>query len=187
MKLDEDDEQALEDMLRWLYSYEYFPTFDFEIIKNFDDNEWERHLEALIVADKYGVPSMEEHAMDVCEAVFATFGNDIDLLKLVERALRYPDRQCKLAGSIAWLSGSRFLKVFKDTNYRLWLEKHPSIKEKLIDENFSELIKTTELRAYLRTDSDTALRHIDRLMGPEEGKKTEEKKKKKRKVSPQEG
>ena len=185
VRLDGDKEQVLDDMLRWLYSYEYFPNFDIEVIKNLDPNGWERHIDAAIIADKYGIPSMEKYAMEVCDVCLATFigGPDIDLSKLLKRVLEYPDRKGKLASMIADYCPESFPEVFRIEGFRVWLAKHPKIKKDLIDRNFSELIKIEEFREYLSADSDTALRDIDRLMGFEEGKATE-KKGKKRKGSP---
>lgn len=180
--LEDDNEEAIDDMLHWLYSFEYFPSFDLKVMKNLDEDDWERHLDGAIIAHKYGIASMEKYAIGVCTCAIETFAEDLDAVRLAKRALDYPDKGAILADYIPHFSHGRFPELFKDDRFRRLLARYPETRQQLIDENFTELIKTEEFRAHLKADGELALRYIDRLMESEQDESEEKKGKKKRKL-----
>lgn len=147
-------------MLHWIYGYHYC---DSDIIKYTDPDDWDRHLEAAIVAAEYGVLSLEEAAMELCECYIETFAREINVLHFATCALKYPDKRGLLTHQIPKLFDRHFSKWFRDETFRSWLARYPKVKQELVDKHFSKLIKTQEFREYLKTDGEMALSYIDRL------------------------
>lgn len=176
----DDDEQAVEDMLRWLYSYSYFE--DDYIKYGSHEDILGRMLGSAIIANKYGVSDMELEAVCFCQQFMEFNSHKVDIMKVAKQATRYPDAKRHFASFIPMLCVGRFVELFAHEDVRAWLAKYPSVKATLIDDNFSELIKTEAFREYLQTDGETALRHIDRLMAREQGD-DDDRETKRRKVS----
>lgn len=182
--MNDSNEEAVDDLLHWLCSYQHFPDFDIEVIPNMDgDADWQckRQLSAAAIAEKYGVREMEEYAVQVCECFVDVHTDEIGRAEFAKCALQYRDREQRLARIVHVLGESRFPEHFKDESFRLLLERYPEVRRQLIDENFAELIEVPQFRDYLKANGETALEQIDRLV--EEAKSKEERtESKKRKI-----
>lgn len=153
-------------MLHWLYSYQYFPGSDIDVIKWMDGDagrQCQRHLNAAAIAEKYGVPEMEEYAVEICQCFVDVHTHEVTRAEFAKCALQYIDRKKRLASMVHTLGHSRFPEHFKEEGFRVLLERYPEVRRKLIDENFAELIKVPQLRNYLKTNGGTALEQTDRL------------------------
>lgn len=177
VQLHGDDEQAVEDMLRWVYSHE---DFDTEFIKHSGAGFLSRMMEGAIIADKYGIPSMEKYNVEQCQTILLACG-EVDAVEFAEQAVRYPDSHGLLAESLPEFFGGCFVNLFKNEHVRALLAKHADIRAQLIEENFDELATTDEFRDLVRKDHDLARTWADALDEASE-EVTDEPESKKRKL-----
>lgn len=155
--LDEDDLNAVEYMLRYIYTSVYTPVQTAaEPVE-----QWERHLNVAIV-DKYDLPGLEDLAIEACAADINTNNledSDSDVLHLVNRAATYYDGAGKLAHLISEKVNMRVVDLFPNENFQKWLQEHAEEREKLITKYFDDLLDGSEVfREMLRSDGEMALR-----------------------------
>lgn len=162
LELQEDDPLAVEQMLRYVYTsqYTYEPMMR-------DATTWETHFNVMIVADKYGLPNLEELAYKKCEEHITRLQmTDKMLFRLVERSWEYGDRQSrfsKLIASLSAVSGSRFPELFNNSQFRPWIDAHPVVISPLIGKHFATLMRYQSFRNKISNDPAMALEHLDRL------------------------
>lgn len=176
--LHEDEPTAVEDMLRWIYTSEY-PSAGKDSVGGCDSRSrtWEDHLNAMIVADKYGLPTLEKVAFDHCKAEVASQDklakeagratSDELIRSLIQRSWEYADNERrfnKLLASLPEISGARFTDLFEEAFFREWIDTNPDVAKPLIEKWFVSLMRKKSFRDKISQDPELSLQQLDRLL-----------------------
>ena len=145
-----------------MYAYGY-PS---NLVQTQEDEEpWERHLNVMIVADKYGLPKLEKMAFVHLKSCLRAQAQGPALLQAIKRSREYSDHLRFLKELLVQLCQSRFVELFEDSDFRAWYDAlDTSSQDHLVLINFVQLVGVAEFRARLEADGGAALRHIDRLV-----------------------
>lgn len=117
IELKDDKPEAAESMLRYIYTGGYFDKNE-----RYDPNDWKRHLDVAITADKYGVYHLENKATSHFEKIARNSTNILEIIKVLRRLYEIP-------GLI------RFQKFARELR-----QKH--LKELLKEAGFRELLES---------------------------------------------
>lgn len=162
--LEKGSRQALTVMLRWFYGFQYHGDHDY--VRDSCGTGYSDHLDVAIVAEEYGVKSLEREAGQMCDSFLQAVYNSwstgtrtsaenfttFDWPKFLKHALTYSDQYGLLEDAIADMSGTCIAHLFELDAFRTLRARYPDLKLSLFDHYFEELMHSQKFRHYLETD-----------------------------------
>ena len=164
-ELQEDNPDALETMLRYIYKGVYETPHS---------TEWEADFEVAIVADKYGIDQLKARACsclkvhaNVLAAVLHT--HTIDLITkfcgMLARSADYPETDGKFKAFMEQLSDDHCTTLIDYPDFRKYLEENPEMKLNLYKNHLVALSQKPEFKTMLKEDGQFAVELFSSWMG----------------------
>lgn len=144
-------------MLRYLYTSEYERAGSMD--GTMDREVCHEHLSVAAVADKYGITTLTEDALDKLR-IDSCFLHGEEVSEIVLEAMekiRSPD---SLKEYILRMLELRFADCMQCGVLREWVEKQPGLEERLVRQNIVKAMKDQGFRTELAKDGERAVRYL---------------------------
>lgn len=161
MVLHGDDPDALETMLRYIY------TSNYPLIR---PRLWKRHLDIAIVADKYGLDLLKNESLGKLDQVrrFVDHCGNRDIastLDFIVHVGNWLPGESERVGKLIEKHCTRdFESFFMEKRFRAMLECHTSVRDRLYVEHIDVLIEHSTFSALLREESGLAAKYLKAIV-----------------------
>lgn len=168
LQLHDDDPDALESMLRYIYTSKY---------PEVPSNEWEKHLGLAVIADKYCLQLLKESALEKLEGV-KPFYENVRSAPYKPTLIRFePSLEFVVRVGNALLNGSdQFEKIvnkhcghdfqafFKKQKFRKMLDRHTEVRDWLYVEHIQSLAALPEFKALIQSNDQLAAKYLQEVV-----------------------
>ena len=150
LELHDDDPQALERMLRYLYRAKY--------PKGSAGHEWEPHMNLVVVADKYAVAQLKTTAFDrVKKIVKSTPKTTLDVPRLLGMLSQYNIGTSDFYGSLEQAIFVQFREIWSDEAVQQYLDGKAALRDELFGNIFQDILDQPEFEDMIKGDGEMAL------------------------------